>query len=207
MLGAPPEVQEKFMEMSAGMMLAGSGTIAASEEAAMVRAGRPEYSEMEPAGARAVERNEVDRLAFDAPPVVRPSIRVSREQALRDVYAEAAAKNVEIITGKDADEYLDHAARMQGLPPDAVHAINLGSELIFVRDRFAENPRVIREELIHTGQQAEASVGAGGVDSRPQQEIEARLEMIRNRHQWGITNDEVREMIVEIRQIRETGRY
>lgn len=40
-----------------------------------------------------------------------------------------------------------------------------------------------------------------------EKEIEARLMMIRYRHKWGITADEIREMIQEVRMMRKTGRY
>ncbi len=74
---------------------------------------------------------------------------------------------------------------------------------IFVRPEFADNVRVLREEMIHTYQQA-----AGiATNELVQGEIDARLRMIVNRHVWGIENNEVREMIEEVRKIRETGKY
>lgn len=88
-----------------------------------------------------------------------------------------------------------------------MHATNLGDDLIFVREEFINNPRVLREELVHTQQQHRIQVGAGNSGNRPALEIEAREELIKNRNQWSITNDEVREVIQEIRTIRETGRY
>ena len=59
--------------------------------------------------------------------------------------------------------------------------------------------------LIHCFQQA------GGMElsraAMVQGEVEARLLMVRWRHTWSLTNDEVREMIREVRQMRSTGRY
>jgi hypothetical protein len=74
-----------------------------------------------------------------------------------------------------------------------------------VRPSLADNPRVLREELLHTKQQK--SGFEVSKQSQTNAEIQVREEMIRNRHQWGITNDEVREMINDIRLIRERGGY
>ncbi|VAW60609.1 hypothetical protein MNBD_GAMMA10-1654, partial [hydrothermal vent metagenome] len=136
------------------------------------------------------------------------SIRTPRDQAVADVYAEAQARGVEIRTGQEADEWLDYAARQQGIAPESMHATTLGDDLIYIRDAHSSNPRVLREELVHTTQNSRITVGADpSVDTRPALEIEAREELIRNRHQWSITNDEIREAIQEIRIIRETGQY
>jgi hypothetical protein len=72
-----------------------------------------------------------------------------------------------------------------------------------VRPEYAENVRVPREELIHVAQQA----AVVATDQLVRAEIEARLQIIMNRHRWAITDDEVREMIKEVRQMRKTGRY
>ena len=79
---------------------------------------------------------------------------ISRSQALDDVLAEALALGVEIRSGQEADDYLNFAARMTGMPPDAMQAATLGADLVFVRDVVKDDPRVLREELIHTQQQA-----------------------------------------------------
>jgi len=134
------------------------------------------------------------------------TIRTPRDEAVKNVYAEAKARGVEIRSGQEADEWLDFAAAQQGIPAESMHATTLGDDLIYVREAYANNPRVIREELVHTTQQSRVQVGSG-VDTRPALEIEAREELIKNRQEWGITNDEVREAINEIRQIRETGQY
>lgn len=76
-------------------------------------------------------------------------------------------------------------------------------DVIFVRPQYAENVRVLREELIHVFQQR----GGMSVSDIVAQEIEARLMMIARRHQWSMTVDEVKEMIAEVRQMRKTGRY
>lgn len=148
------------------------------------------------------------------PPLITPSqadrfaaltkvlMSTSREQALKDLLTEAAAGGIVIHTDAEAQRLLDWAAAQQGVPPENFQAVTLGGD-IFVRPEYAENVRVLREELIHVTQQA-----AGiGTDQIVQAEIEARLQIIMNRRQWAITNEEVREMIDEIRQMRKTGRY
>ena len=62
---------------------------------------------------------------------------------------------------------------------------------------------MLREELIHVFQQRAGISTAEIVDG----EIVARLEMIRYRHRRGLTADEVREMIREVRIMRRTRRY
>ena len=66
-----------------------------------------------------------------------------------------------------------------------------------------DNVRTLREEMIHVYQQRAGQSTNDIVVS----EINARLEIIRNRYRWGITNNEIREIIAEIRQMRKTGRY
>ena len=129
-------------------------------------------------------------------------IHTPREKALKELLAEAKKGNTSINSDKEAQALLDWAARRQGVPPENIHAVTIGDE-IFVRPQYAENVRVLREELIHVGQQ-KSSIGTNELVSG---EVEARLKMIQNRHKWGLTNDEIREMIKEIRQIRKTGRY
>jgi hypothetical protein len=127
---------------------------------------------------------------------------VSREQALKDLLAEAADSGASIHSDEEAVRLLDWCAAQKGLPPEKIRAVTFGSD-IFVRPEFAGSVRVLREELIHVYQQR------GGIssDQITQAELEARLRMIINRRVWGITNDEVREMIREVRQMRKTGRY
>jgi hypothetical protein len=107
-----------------------------------------------------------------------------------------------IQTDDEAQRLLDWAAGREGVPPENYHAVTSG-DTIFVRPQHAENVRVLREELIHVFQQR----AGAGTDQIVESEIEARLAMIRFRHTWAITNDEVREMIREVRQMRRTGRY
>jgi hypothetical protein len=52
----------------------------------------------------------------------------------------------------------------------------------------------------------DADTGASSAEI-VEKEIEARLMMIKYRHKWGITADEIREMIQEVRTMRKTGRY
>lgn len=129
-------------------------------------------------------------------------MRISREQALQELLAEARKSQVTIHSDEEAQRLLDWAAWREGAPPENYHAVTLGSD-IFIRPEYAENVRVLREELLHVYQQR-----AGiGTDRIIQAEIDTRLQMIRYRDRWGLTNDEVREMIREIRQIRQTERY
>jgi hypothetical protein len=131
-------------------------------------------------------------------------VHTPREVALRELLDEAQRAGVTIRADEEAQRLLDWAARAAGENPANYHAVTIGGD-IFVRPQFADNVRVLREELIHVYQQsagmevsAQAVVGA---------EIEARLMMIARRHAWSMTNDEVREMIQEVRRMRATGRY
>jgi len=94
---------------------------------------------------------------------------------------------------------------MEGVPPEKMHAVTVGDDLIMVRPSHANNPRTLREELLHTQQQKPGFEVSK--HSQTNAEIRVREEMIRNRHQWSITNDEAREMINDIRLIRERGGY
>ena len=62
-----------------------------------------------------------------------------RDQALRDVLADAKALGVDIVTGEEAERYLDHAAKMNGIPPEHMHAVTLG-DLFMVREAGATDP-------------------------------------------------------------------
>ena len=130
-------------------------------------------------------------------------IHTSREQALHDLVEEAAKSNIIIHSDEEAQALLDWSARQAGEAPENFHAVTIGGEDIFVRPQYAENVRVLREEMIHIFQQRAGTA----TNEIVEKEIEARLLMIRFRQQWSITNDEVREMIREIRQMRRTGRY
>jgi uncharacterized Zn-binding protein involved in type VI secretion len=127
-----------------------------------------------------------------------------RPQALAELLEEARLKGVEIKADEEAVAYLDWAARAQGIDPANMHAVTLGDDLIMVRPEFADNPRVLREELIHTEQ---CRAGQVGSDSVVANEIAAREAMIQNADEWGITPEEVVEMQREIQVMRETGKY
>ena len=125
-----------------------------------------------------------------------------RDQALKELFAEAAKGGISIESGEEAVRFLDYCAKQQGVPPQNIQAVTIGGA-IFVRPEYDKNVQVLREEIIHTYQQA-----AGiGTNELVQGEIDARLQMIVNRHVWGIENNEVREMIDEVRKMRETGKY
>jgi hypothetical protein len=133
----------------------------------------------------------------------KPHVHVPRGKALKRLLKEAKENGVVIHSDEDASRYLDYCARMSGSRPENYHAVTLGDD-IFVCPQYAKNVRVLREELIHTQQQRSGVANSGNV---VEMEIDARLQMLRNRHKWSITNDEVREMIQDIRTMRRTGEY
>jgi hypothetical protein len=132
----------------------------------------------------------------------KPHKFVPREKALQNFLKEVKDNGVVIHSDEEATRYLDWCAKQHGAPPESFHAVTLGDD-IFVRPEYADNVRVLREELVHVYQQREGADITKVVDL----EIDARLQLIQNRHEWGITNNEVREMIQEIRIMRKTGRY
>jgi len=147
--------------------------------------------------ARAERYAAVEMASKGAPRVATP-----RVEALHQLLEEARSGNILIKSDEEAVAYLDAAARRHGIPLENMHAVTIG-DVIMVRPQYADNVRILREELIHVFQQR----GGIGSASIVEGEIEARLAIIRFRHTWGITNDEVREMIREIREMRRTGRY
>ena len=85
-----------------------------------------------------------------------------------------------------------------------MQAASIG-DVIMVREVHVANVRILREELIHVRQQrAGIEVSRAAITDG---ELMARYELIRNRHRWGLTHQEIREVIREIRQLRRTGRY
>ncbi len=70
--------------------------------------------------------------------------------------------------------------------------------------QYAGNIRILREELIHVQQGREGSINSVSV---VEAEIQARELMIQFRDRWGITDSDVQEMMREIEQMRQTGRY
>jgi hypothetical protein len=191
----------------------GGGKLGASEVAELQRIVRQieadervfRASLQEAGGARDLRRAGEQALA-ELPPAMfnRGSklIHTPREQALKELLEEARKADVIIQSDAEAERYLDLAAKRYGGNPADYHAVTIG-DVIFVRPQYAENVRVLREELIHVFQQR----GGMSVTDAVAQEIEARLMMIARRHQWSMTVDEVKEMIAEVRQMRETGRY
>ena len=91
-------------------------------------------------------------------------------------------------------------ARRHNAPPENYRAATLGAD-IFVRPQYVGNIRILREELIHVQQQRE------GINSVVEAEIQARELMIQARDRWGITDGNVQDMMREIEQMRQTGRY
>jgi hypothetical protein len=129
-------------------------------------------------------------------------VHTPRSEALEELLREAAANDVMIHSDSEAQALLDWSARSAGEDPSNYHAVTIGQD-IFVRPAYADNVRVLREELIHTFQQKAGAASNEIVEK----EIEARLLMIQYRHKWSITNDEIREMIREVRIMRKTGKY
>jgi uncharacterized Zn-binding protein involved in type VI secretion len=128
----------------------------------------------------------------------------SRPQALEDVLNEIKAAGVEVRADQEAEEYLNYCARQHGIDPSKMHAVTLGEDLIMVRAEHAENPRILREELIHTEQAKGGLVSSASV---VENEIAAREKMIASADKWGITPEEVDEMQREIEHMRTTGTY
>lgn len=129
-------------------------------------------------------------------------LRTPREEALRALLLEAQHEDIRIDAGDEAQRLLDWAARASGANPADYHAVTIG-DAVFARPDYADNVRVLREELIHVYQQR-AGASSGDI---VEHEIAARLQMVRSRHRWGITNNEVREMIWEVREMRRRERY
>ena len=123
-----------------------------------------------------------------------------RARILRELLAEAQNLNVTIHADDEAQAYLDWCAQRAGAPSEDYRAVTLGDD-IYVRAQYADNIRILREELIHVEQQRE------GITSVVDAEIQAREFMIQFRDQWGITDDDVQDMRREIEQMRRTGRY
>lgn len=130
------------------------------------------------------------------------SKQVERPEALKKLMQEMREQNVFVHTDEEAQELLDFFAKQKGVPAENLQAVTLGND-IFVRLDYAENVRVLREEFIHTQQQQRGQSSHQIVDA----EIEARELIIKNRREWEITDEEVREMISEIRRMKKTRIY
>jgi hypothetical protein len=127
---------------------------------------------------------------------------LERQAALDTLLTEADQKGITIHSDEEAQAYLDWSARVRGENPEDLHAVTLGDD-IFIRAELRDNVRILREEMVHVEQQRQGAPSSDLVTL----EIEARLELIRNRQRWSLTNDEIRQIIDEIRTMRETGKY
>jgi hypothetical protein len=127
----------------------------------------------------------------------------SRQQAMEALLLEAREKEIHIHTGPDVEAYLDWSARQRGLEPSQVHASTLGDD-IFVRAAYADNPRVLREEMIHVEQ---GRAGQISTIRSVENEIAAREIIIAHAQEWGITAAEVAQMQREVAIMRQTERY
>jgi hypothetical protein len=134
--------------------------------------------------------------------------RLTRAQALQDVHNEAERLGVKIITDADSEikAYMDNAAKREGIAPEDMHAITLGDTIV-IRQQYADNVRVLREELIHTQQQAEGFALVPGRDIITALELDARYQLLANKEKWALTGEEVSEIEWEIAKINERGRY
>jgi len=134
--------------------------------------------------------------------------RPTRAQALRDLYNEAKQLGVEIVTDADPDikAYMDNAAKREGVPPKDMHAITLGDTIV-VRQEHADNVRVLREELIHSQQQASGMTVGPGRRAITEMELDARRQLLENKDKWQLTDAEAAEIEREISRIIERGRY
>ena len=127
----------------------------------------------------------------------------SRQWAIEALLREARAHGSQIHIGPDVEAYLDWSAQQRGLAPSQVYASTLGDD-IFVRAAYADNPRVLREEMMHVAQGRAGHISSDRIVAN---EIAAREIMIAHAAAWGITADEVAEMQREIAIMRRTGRY
>lgn len=136
-----------------------------------------------------------------------PARAVTRAEALAEVRAEAARRNIGILTDADPEvkAYMDAAAKREGVAPEDLHASTIG-DTIMVREAVADDVRVLREEMIHVDQQQNMQIGVG-VDTRVDAEIAARQTMLDNAKNWALTPDEINEITREIETIRDRGRY
>jgi hypothetical protein len=101
----------------------------------------------------------------------------ARPAALNDVLNDIKKAGVEVRANQEAEDYLNFAARQQGMDPSKMHACTLGDDLIMVRAEHVDNPRILREELIHTQQAKDGLISSASVVDN---EIAARQQMIEN---------------------------
>ena len=86
-------------------------------------------------------------------------------------------------------------------------AITLGTDTILIRERYANNVRVLREELIHTQQQIKGLLVDPGRSVITTMELDARYQLLQNKDSWALTDEEVAEIEKEITVITQKGRY
>lgn len=137
------------------------------------------------------------------------SMSISREQALKDVLSEAKQRQIQILTDADPEikAYMDNAGARQGIQPASMHAITLSPDTIVIRQQYANNVRVLREEMIHTQQQAEGITIEPGSDLVTRMELDARRQLLANSKKWALTPEEIDEIQREIRLIIRRGKY
>ena len=93
---------------------------------------------------------------------------------------------------------MDSAAVRQGVRPEDIHAITLGTDTILIRKQYASDVRVLREELIHTQQQIEGLSIDPGRDIITAMEVDARYQLLQNKDSWALADEEAAEIEREI---------
>jgi uncharacterized Zn-binding protein involved in type VI secretion len=132
------------------------------------------------------------------------SSKTPRPKALADVMKEIRRKGITVRADDEAQQILDESARALGRDPAHVAGAARGGNEIFVRPDHLNNPRTLREELLHCEQFRKGEIGEG---TEIANEIAVREEMIRNADKWGITPEEVADMEDQIAAMEVFGKY
>jgi len=128
------------------------------------------------------------------------SIVISNELAIQQALNEAAELGIKMYSDDETIAYLNWRSRQQGT---RVNAATFGNTIL-IRPEYARNVAVLRQEMIHSGQQMTGQATTGNI---AEMEIQARMIILQNRHTWGITREEALMIIQQIRQIIELGGY
>ena len=131
-----------------------------------------------------------------------------RPQALREVMEEIRREGITVRADDEAQEILDQGAIALGRDPAQVAGAARGGDEIFVRPDHLDNPRTLREELIHCQQYRDGKIpDEYSAAAEVAVEKEARELMIENADEWGITAEEVAEMEDQIVAMDMFGEY
>lgn len=167
---------------------------------------------------------QTGNLAFDVAGIAVPASKVATLGKVDDVVPNTSAMRAStpeldrvrreideagaaVFTDADPDvrDYMDNAARRQGLNPNELPAVTIGDN-IMVRDSYKDDIVTLSEELEHVRQQQDGrvAVGADGYDTRIDLEVEARENMLRNDNLSLVERDQIQ---YEINTIRDRGYY